>query len=346
LHKIILKKLATSVLFVTKLYTLFRPFYAGIGTIFMLHRVVPVDQHARLAMNRGMEVSVPCLEQAIDYCIAKKYDIISLGELKTRLIEKKYNDNHCVCFTFDDGYRDVYTHVLPLFRQYALPFAAYIPTSFPDHTARMWWYALEDVICASTSLRFAWKQKTYTFSTASLVEKNSAFYAIRCLILAQTADEIPKLLDVLHTTCGMDTTRYQDYALTWDQIRELNNDPLVTIGAHSVHHDNLARVSDDDLTFELTESRRIIEQHTGKSVHHFCYPFGDAGSVAQRECARTEQCGYATAVTTRHAHIFPEHAAHLCALPRIELRDNVSLDVLMSGAISALQYNGKKIITI
>lgn len=345
MHKIILKKIATSILSTTKLYTLFAPFYAGIGTIFMLHRVVPPAQRSVLAMNSGMEVSVSCLEKAIHYCIAKKYDIISLDEVQTRLIEKKIN-NHFVCFTFDDGYADVYTRVFPLFRQYTLPFAVYIPTNFPDHTARMWWYALEDLLHSTASLRFEWKQKEYTFSAASFSEKNRAFYAIRSLILSQSSDELSGLLDVLNASCGMDTPRYHDYALTWDHIRELSADPLVTMGAHSVHHDNLCRMSDDDLMHELTESRRIIEQHIGKPVKHFCYPFGDAGSVQQRECECVQQCGYTTAVTTRHAHIFPEHASWLCALPRIELRENSSLDLLMSGAVSALQYSFKKVITL
>jgi hypothetical protein len=53
--------------------------------------------------------------------------------------------------------------------------------------------------------------------------------------------------------------------------------------------------------------------------------------------------GFDTAVTTRPGMLFPEHADHLTALPRLSLNGNFqtgrALSVLTSGAATAL-WNG------
>ena len=51
-----------------------------------------------------------------------------------------------VCITFDDGYKDLMRWAYPLLKKYEMPFALYIPTSFPDRLGELWWVALEAVI--------------------------------------------------------------------------------------------------------------------------------------------------------------------------------------------------------
>ena len=59
------------------------------------------------------------------------------------------------------------------------------------------------------------------------------------------------------------------------------------------------------------------------------------------------QAGYETAVTTRPGLLFPEHADHLLALPRVSLnglwQDLRYLDVLLSGAPFRLWNRGRRV---
>ena len=53
------------------------------------------------------------------------------------------------------------------------------------------------------------------------------------------------------------------------------------IGAHSVTHPKLTRLSSNDARRELTESKRWIEGITGKPCAMFCYPYGDENAATR-----------------------------------------------------------------
>lgn len=80
--------------------------------------------------------------------------------------------------------------------------------------------------------------------------------------------------------------------LTWKEIREISERGM-TIGSHSLSHRWLPQVlSDDELTQEVSESKRRIEQEIGTAVHHFCYP---VGGVDERVCNAVLKAGYRSA---------------------------------------------------
>jgi peptidoglycan/xylan/chitin deacetylase (PgdA/CDA1 family) len=131
--------------------------------------------------------------------------------------------------------------------------------------------------------------------------------------------------------------------MTWDEIRELAADPMVTIGAHTVNHVMLAKATDESARCELAASRDVIAATLGMPVRHFAYPYGGRDLVGQREFRLAAELGYRTAVTTRPGVLFPEHARHLTALPRLSLNGEYQrrryVKVLMSGAATGL-FNG------
>jgi peptidoglycan/xylan/chitin deacetylase (PgdA/CDA1 family) len=67
---------------------------------------------------------------------------------------------------------------------------------------------------------------------------------------------------------------------------------------------------------------------------------GDATSAGPRDFALAHELGFKTAVTTRPGVLFPEHVAHLTALPRLSLNGDYQrrryLRVLLSGAATGL----------
>ena len=128
--------------------------------------------------------------------------------------------------------------------------------------------------------------------------------------------------------------------MNWDEITELDGDPLVTIGAHTVNHAMLSKASDEAVRREIEEGRRILETRLGRPVQHLAYPYGGRDLAGSREFAVARELGFKTAVTTRPGVLFPGHAAHLTALPRISLNGEYEQErfvkVLLSGAATAL----------
>jgi peptidoglycan/xylan/chitin deacetylase (PgdA/CDA1 family) len=60
--------------------------------------------------------------------------------------------------------------------------------------------------------------------------------------------------------------------LTAAEIDYLARQPLLEIGAHSVSHPFLARLSDQEQQTEIGESKKFLEEVTGQGVHGFSYP--------------------------------------------------------------------------
>lgn len=80
--------------------------------------------------------------------------------------------------------------------------------------------------------------------------------------------------------------------MTWDQVHQLSSAGM-TIGSHSRSHPFLDRITDPDkLESEIGESKQIIEQHLGKQIHEFAYPYG---AFDQRVIALAKKMGYSSA---------------------------------------------------
>lgn len=62
--------------------------------------------------------------------------------------------------------------------------------------------------------------------------------------------------------------------LSFEQIREMSQNPLCTISAHTISHPRLNTLSYDEQKKEITESIKQLEQITGKRIEHFAYPHG------------------------------------------------------------------------
>jgi peptidoglycan/xylan/chitin deacetylase (PgdA/CDA1 family) len=63
-------------------------------------------------------------------------------------------------------------------------------------------------------------------------------------------------------------------SLTWEQVKILAADPLITFASHTVSHKDLRQLSDDQLFQEVVQSKQILEQQLGIPIKYFTYPEG------------------------------------------------------------------------
>ena len=63
--------------------------------------------------------------------------------------------------------------------------------------------------------------------------------------------------------------------MTWDQIKKLHSNNLVTIGNHSHSHEYLIDWSDDEIKQDLETSIKIFKNQLNHSPIVFSYPFGE-----------------------------------------------------------------------
>lgn len=89
-------------------------------------------------------------------------------------------------------------------------------------------------------------------------------------------------------------TNCAEWPLTATSARELLNMGM-EIGSHTVSHAVLPRVADSRVQYELIESKKALEDLTGRQITAFCFP---KGKFDRRTCALVRKAGYRVARTT------------------------------------------------
>jgi peptidoglycan/xylan/chitin deacetylase (PgdA/CDA1 family) len=330
-------------LYFTGAHHLLRPIFSGVGAIFMLHHVRP-RRDVEFQPNRHLEVAPEFLRAMLAHLRSDGVDIITMDEVHRRLIERNFS-RRFACFTLDDGYRDNRDFALPVMRDFDAPFAVYVASDFAQGTGRLWWIALEMVIAKTSSIEVAMGGDAVRLDTSTPAAKQAAFDRLHDWLRALPGEyDIHREIGALCARHGVDEIAIcRDLCMSWDELKPFAEDPLITIGAHSITHCNLARQTEQIAGHEMTISRARIEETLQRPVVHLAYPYGDKIAAGAREFALARAAGFKTAVTTRPGMIFPESADHLTALARVSLNGNYQdtriFPVLTSGAATAV-WNG------
>ncbi|WP_407186075.1 polysaccharide deacetylase family protein [Bradyrhizobium centrosematis] len=322
---------------------LLRPLLSGVGAIFMLHHVRPARE-AAFQPNRHLEVTPEFLRATLCHLRSRDIDIVTMDELHERLVQGRF-DRRFAAFTFDDGYRDNLDHALPVLREFDAPLTVYVASDFAEGTGRLWWAALEAVIAKAAQIEIKIGHSALRLDATTPAAKQAAFDRLHDWLRGLPGEhDLKREIEALCTTGDVDLAALcRSLCLSWAELKSFAADPLVTIGAHSVSHCNLAKLAEDVAAQELAMSRARIEQALQRPVLHLAYPYGDRDAAGTREFGLAATAGFKTAVTTRPGMLFAENAGQMTALPRVSLNGNYQdariLPVLTSGAATAM-WNG------
>jgi len=198
-----------------------------------------------------------------------------------------------IVMTFDDGYLDNYEYALPIFDELSIPFTVYVTNSFPDKTAILWWYVLEDIIQQNNRIKLS---NNEIFDCQTKEKKEELFLFLRQLILSLNQENI--INEFLNLFSNYEIS-YLDYnnnlCLTWDMIKEMSNSRYCTIAAHTMNHKTLNRLPIEKLDMEIIQSKKKLEEYIEKEIRHFAYPFGTLNEIGNREVEYIKNCGFYTA---------------------------------------------------
>ena len=297
-----------------------QPWLSGMGLILMFHRVVTPRS---LDFNPGLAICSDSLDRILGYIRHRGWEIISLNQLHDRLANGSHR-RPFVCFTFDDGYADNLTIALPIFRRHQAPLCVNVTVGYVNRTTPGWWDALGEMLWQRNEIEFSGSGQIERIKLGTWEEKVAAYQRLG-LILYQDVTGGRSPLGSTWTLNGVDPQALSDrFFMTWKELQEFAQDPLVQIGAHTLTHPFLKQLRENEAGDEIEQSRRILKEKLGVEIEHFAYPFGTADACGQREFRLVRELKFKTAVTTRFCNIFPAHKEHLASLPRKSLSNDVS----------------------
>lgn len=114
------------------------------GCLFTFHRVAPSALWKTLP-NRDFYIDLEFFDRLLTYLRRTGWTFVTIDEALRRAGRANSEDRY-VNFSVDDGYRDTYELVVPLFRRHGVPITIYVTTGIPDGTIPLWWAGLEETL--------------------------------------------------------------------------------------------------------------------------------------------------------------------------------------------------------
>lgn len=130
---------------------------------------------------------------------------------------------------------------------------------------------------------------------------------------------------------GPDRNRYT----TWDQVKEMSQN-AISIGAHTISHRSLPKLTREQINYELVESKARLEEKLGQKVKFFAYPYGALRDLRTDIVRMVAESGYFCAVTSLSGINDPSRDLHVLRRTEIEMTDGMWIfRKAMAGALDS-----------
>jgi len=251
-----------------------------------------------------------------------RYRIVPLGQMCHELLSGDQVPP-TVAITFDDGYRDLYTHALPVLQKYGIPATIYLIGRCME-TGESPWY---DSIFASIGVAPGASIEIETngvhqFSLSTSRSRLDAAWEIVCYLRSIPDTVRQRWCAEFSRLLPPPAEQLEERMLDWGQVRAMRR-AGISFGAHTMNHPAVSRLESAAYQDEFTSCKELLEGGLDGAVVDFAYPFGklnDCGSAAQEFLVRA---GYRSAVTTMEGFNSPGESPYL--LRRLQISDEHAL---------------------
>jgi peptidoglycan/xylan/chitin deacetylase (PgdA/CDA1 family) len=226
--------------------------------------------------------------------LGRQYSVVRLEDLLPKLRDRKLPPK-AVAITFDDGYADNLLTAAGLLERAGTPAIVFVTSGYLDGRMEYWWDELVRLVFESRSDPCAWPLENFGLPPVQKESRSreAILKALHERLRTQDPDGRESLLARIATASGLERkVRPSHRSMTAQECSALAAGGLVTIGAHTVHHVRLASIPGREQKYELGESKRVLEEITGRPVRTLGYPYGRRDSVSPQTLERVRDCGY------------------------------------------------------
>lgn len=225
--------------------------------------------------------------------------------------QKMHRDRRSrLVLTFDDGYRDNYTHAFPLACALGVPITIFLVPGYLESGNCFWWlegaYLARRVQAEQVTL----EGHTYDLRLPGGRQQLAQAIDSRLRHAPTVAEREAFLLDARMAVCGCDAGTAPDEderPLTLAEVCEMQQSGWVSFGAHTMHHPILAYLVDPaEVQYEVGACRSVLQGWLRCPVRTFAYPVGRSEHIGDAALEAVREAGYGGAVTTMHGTNSPQ----------------------------------------
>ena len=235
--------------------------------------------------------------------LARRYRCVTMDAVLESIAGGRPLPAGAVAITFDDGYRDNYSHAFPILRRHGVPATFYVTTGCLDGAEPLWTSQIRYVVQRTEK---AGLTEPVTGTHLRLENDEGRAGALRHLTTTfdglTRGDRTAALRDVARQA-GIDLEPLGAKFLRWSEVEEMQREGML-IGSHTLSHPRLPAVSIDEARREIADSRAELAGRLRRDVRHFAYPNpGDRTHHTAALRALVVTSGYLTAVTSEQGYV-------------------------------------------
>lgn len=216
------------------------------------------------------------------------FDIINPKTLPDLLDSDIRPSSRLMCLTFDDGYIDNFNDALPVLEANNVKASFFIATGLIGNSVVPWWDKVAYLIKNHKPRKLhlhAWREEVIFENCQERFIRNVLRAIKSCQLPAQ--QQINFLEQELLHQNGYPPAEFMD----WHHLAALI-DAGMELGAHSHNHDILTKLSADELFYELSHSKTLLETKLKCDISAFSYPVGNKSTYNKKVIEGLKNTGY------------------------------------------------------
>jgi len=256
--------------------------------------------------------------------LKKNYNLIGVREFEDIMDTGERFPGGSVLLTFDDGYCDNYTNVLPVLESLDTEALFFVSTLNLGTRKEFWWDEVERIfLCGADlpdELELELDGVVRRFETSSEDGRRKAYDAVRSSMRKSMRKVQESVFGRLLEWSDLEESGREPYrSISGEELRLMHASRSAVIGAHGQTHTQLSLYDYDTQYNEINGSKETIESLLGCDVRHFSYPFG---AKADYDCNSVRICkelGFCMAFSNIHSQVHSWSSRY--EVPRILVRD-------------------------
>ncbi|MEW6126327.1 MAG: polysaccharide deacetylase family protein [Acidobacteriota bacterium] len=252
--------------------------------------------------------------------VQRNFEVISFADLDECERKGRPFPRRGLIITFDDGYRDNYTHAYPILKQLNLPATIFLVTGHIG-SAKLFWWDMVSYCIKHTPL----KEKIFhdiSHQKMRLIDSRDKAFIIQLILgwIKHVPDDVSRrFVEKLPAELEVDLSNEvgQGVCLAWEEVREMAAN-RIEFGSHTVTHPILANVSEERLNWEISESKKTIEQQVGKEALVMAYPVGRKTKFSKLAQEAAAHHGFRFAVSYEEGVVLQKNYNRY-AMPRVHV---------------------------
>ena len=253
--------------------------------------------------------------------LKENYEVIDLSHLIDKIKKTSLHGNE-IAITFDDGYRDNWTQMLPIISEIGIPVTVFIATDFINSSHEFWWDQVEQIVVSTQkkSLTLCIEDCEFVMELSSANRRISAIDSICSKLKNHKQFSIRKAIkDLAHKLECSIGTRATHEIMAESDLKLMSESKWVTLGSHTCSHTRMPLLSEQEQRDELAFSKQRLEQLLKQDISFISYPYGNSIDFSPIVEKLVIECGYIAGIANIQKDLSKETS--ITAIPRRLVRN-------------------------